>query len=291
MSDDHEPTITEGQYHESIEIGDAQAVIDLALAATITEAAPLPGADRRIVTQLIPPGYKLAATDLEKFAAHPDRAKCTYSVNDTASFCTLLRRHQDEQTVVYVQPDNFAAVAVLDDHGVDRPGWRQHRIHLAWKPTPGWQRWSKASHQMLDQTVFANLVEEGITEIASPAGADLLELAQSIRATTSAEFRSDRRLNNGQVQLTYHESIDASAGRNGDMTIPDKIVLLIAPFYGAEPQQLNARLRYSVSGGKLKLGVFLDRRDEVLLEAVAAEVAKIESESGLAPVVYGTPGN
>lgn len=44
------------------------------------------------------------------------------------------------------------------------------------------------------------------------------------------------------------------------------------------------------AGGKLTLGVIIDRLDDVLADAVAGEVDRIRAEFPGVPVVYGTPG-
>jgi len=270
---------------------EAQAIIDFAVAQLATAPEVLDVGDGPgVVSFLVPDGYRRETTDLVDYAAGPRRKTGSDVVIDTESIIAVLQRHANESTVVYVQPERMTAQAVLDDHATAGPGWRQHRTTLRWQPTPSWLRWQAAHRKMLAQDDFAELVEDGLTEISRPAGADLLELAQSIRATTNASFRSDRRLVSGQVQLSYVEEIDARAGADGQMTIPQSITLMLAPFHGSTHREVFARLRYRVNGGKLTLGVIIDRIEEVLLEAIEDEVTKIRTTVPHVPVVYGTVG-
>lgn len=248
----------------------------------------------QLVSMLTPSGWSRREIDLSALAEHPLRAKSVDKVLQTDSFVELVRRWHTGETVIYVQPNEFSAVAVFDDHGAvggsGAAGWREHRLQLSWRRSPGWNRWAMAHRKMLSQDDFAELVEDGLTEIARPAGADLLELAQSIKVTSSAAFQSDRRLANGQVQLNYVEELDGRAGRDGQMTIPASITLLLAPIDGSQPIEVVARFRYRLQGGKLTLGVIIDRLDDVLADAVAGEVDRIRAEFPAVPVAYGTPG-
>lgn len=242
-----------------------------------------------VVVQLSPPGYVRHVDDLQQFLPNPRRATSLVRLQRADALVAWLRRHKTEATTLYVDPAALTAVAIADDHLPGVPGWRQHRATLHWQVTPGAARWAAADRKMLDQDDFAELVESGITEIAEPAGADLLELAQSIKATTNAQFRSDRRLTSGQVQLTYVEEIDARAGKDGQMTIPASITLVYAPFFGAAARKVSARLRYRVTGGKLKLGVVIDQPEQVVLDAVDDEVQSIMEAHADLLVLWGTP--
>ncbi len=128
----------------------------------------------------------------------------------------------------------------------------------------------------MDQESFAQLVEDGLTEIARPDGATLLEVVQTIHATNNATFRSGVRLQDGQIQLQYVENIAATAGPTGDMTIPETVTLVFEPFFGAQPIQVEARLRFRITNGALTLGVWLIRHVEEIRAAFEAEIASLK---------------
>jgi uncharacterized protein YfdQ (DUF2303 family) len=284
------------QPRRSVDSSGVQAAIDLALEHGRQDADDLAP---NLRGQHVAAGNDYQIVDLQPYADAPRRAAGIVQLVTTDSLVTYLHRHtrpeaingsvDDQRCSLYVDLPNFTAITVLNDHSYDGPGWRDDRATLKWQPTPGWQRWAGVDRKMLQQDEFSELIEDGLTEIATPSGADLLELAQSIRATTSANFRSDRRLQNGRVQLTYVEEVDARAGADGQMEIPADITLVLAPFQGAEPVTVKARLRYRVTGGKLTLGIILNNPDIVLADAVDRELSLIRSVHPHVMVVLGRP--
>lgn len=268
---------------------DFQPILDTAfkLGADIGAGEMLePGALYKFV---VPDGWHAEEIDTEHLDAAPRRAKATPEFTLTSSFAAYVERHKSEATVLYADGEALIVRAVLNDLGpLQQPGWRDHVATLRLTKTPGWLRWVGAHGQFLSQTDFAELIDAGITEIAQPAGADLLELAQSIKASSSAAFRSDKRLANGRTQFSYVEEIDARAGADGQMEIPETITLVVEPFFGAPAIQIEARLRYRLSGGKLVLGIWLVRHHEALRDAFDIELQAIENDTELRPL-WGKP--
>src|SRR5207237_5067343 len=124
-------------------------------------------------------------------------------------------------------------------------------------------------------------------DITFPDAADLLEIAQTFYASTKADFRSGTRLSSGEVQFQYVEETQASAGRNGELSIPTKFDLRIAPFQGEERCALQALLRYRVREGNLAIGYELVRPDDV--ERDAMELIAERLRTTIARVYLGSP--
>lgn len=240
-----------------------------------------------VVVAAVPPGWDLRSVDVDRTLPYPRRRSGTVTLITVTSLIDFLKRHADDAACCYVDPQSLRFVAVLNDH-YEEAGWRDHRAVLQLEATPAWLRWSGANRTMLDQEAFAELVEDGLAEIVTPDGADVLELAQSMHATTAAKFRSDRRLANGRVQLEYVEEVDARAGADGSMVIPSEIVLAVSPFAGSEPVEVRARLRYRLHGGKLTLGIVLNQPEQVVWTALEHEAERVSTETGVL-VVWGQP--
>lgn len=261
-------------------------------------------------------GHKVVTFDTEARLPHPLRTTGTVVLETTDSLIEYVNHHRfryDEpnEAVAYVlarHTEGPRIVVVLNDTEQTKgsyeeidgrhqpvvvsgaPGWRDHRAVLQFTPTPGWQRWvnaHKASN--LTQVEFAELVEDGLTEIAEPAGADLLEMAQTMQASTSASFRSAHRLTDGRVQFAYVEDINATAGADGTLTIPSSITLVVAPFEGAAARPVKARLRYRMNGGKLSFRIIIDDIDGVVRAALADEVTKLAAATSLPTLWTHTP--
>lgn len=274
---------------------DAAAIAEFARDAGVLSVSPTE-VDDGVYSLFVPEGYSHQLVDVhdqfgDRRRFHQRQVKLTrtdalvaYCARQFATELGVSRNVDASSAVVYVDPDHFRAVAILDDSRR-----RDHQATLNWQPTPGWLRWSQASGQMLDQTAFAELVEDGIGEIIEPAGAVLLDIAQSMRATNAAAFRSARRLDNGETQFSYTESLEATAGASGQVAIPAEIILALVPFHGAEPVRVSARLRYRLNRDKLTLGVILNQPKQVLLDAVDGEIDAFRQAHPDVLVVWGTP--
>lgn len=249
--------------------------------------------------RVVPVGFTTVVTDAEQFQPNPRRARGDVVLDQTESFVTYVNRFAGDGTIAYVDVERPAVHAHLNDHmpvegDTEVPGWADWRATLAWRTTLAWQHWTKHDRQMLSQETFAEHIEEGLRSIVTPDAATLLEIAQTFKAEVSAQVAQARRLQSGEVQFTWNESIDARAGRDGMLTIPDRIELVLAPFEGAERITVEARLRFRLSGGsdrKLTIGYLLDNPQQILRDAVDREVAALRAQLHPAvTVVYGTRG-
>lgn len=268
---------------------DAAAIIDAALAA----AVPRPLGDDGRYAVVIPAGGRLEVIDLEleKGEETPRRKHERVQFYTAGSLGHYVSKHDvgDGSAVMFADADKATVVAILNAPTEDAAGWSDHRATLKLRVTPEWARWAKYDGSMLGQVEFAELIEQGIPEIAAPPAAELLELAQTFEAAQSAEFRSATRLDSGERVFAFSETIDARAGRDGQLTIPAEFHLALAPFVGSSPRAVVARLRYRLRDGKLTLGYFLDRPDRVLEAAFEEVLEVLESSTAGVLILDGNP--
>jgi uncharacterized protein YfdQ (DUF2303 family) len=247
----------------------------------------------------VPNGRELRELDLEPYRTTPRRKTGTVRFVRAESFISYVNMHTPpEQTnqgvgvaTIWADIKAFSVTGVLNDHRGDHAGWKDHRAILKLEPTPAWTAWTSLDGQQMPQVGFAEFIEERITEIAVPSGAELLTIARSFEATKRADFRSDVRLDNGQVQFTWAETIDGkagSAGGGGNIEIPASFTLVMSPFEGYDPIRVEARLRYRLKEGVLTLGFHLDRLEDVVRDAFAQVAEEIEEQTNIT-VWYGTP--
>lgn len=266
------------------ETPEAEIVANLATAA----ADPHTLVDGHALGVVIPHGYKHEVIDLERYGANPGRAHGTVLTVEPDSFLTIFNRHGNEAAFLYADKDKLTVTAVFNDDQFQTPGWRDHRAVLALRPTLEWLHWAGASGKLMDQAAFAEHIEAGLAEIREPDAASMLELAQTFEATTKAEFKSATRLTSGQRAFSYVEAVNARAGGTGELEVPETFTLGIAPFAGAAPYRLMARLRFRLDSGALRLGYRLERPHEVM-EAAFDDVTTSLLEHTSSAVVYGTP--
>jgi uncharacterized protein YfdQ (DUF2303 family) len=226
--------------------------------------------------------------DLSSLLDKPKRPEGTYKPATLLALIDYVEKHeQGDHTTLWVHPTSGNVVAILDDHSAKWTAWRKHRAELKLLVTEEWQFWTRHDGNYMSQQEFAELLQEGLPDIAKPDGADLLETCSTIQATTNATFRSGFRLDNGEVKMQYDEEIDGKAGKHGELSIPEEFLLSLAPFVGNEKVVVAAHLRYRIRGGNLSVGYKLQQPDRVVqaaLEEIADKLAKKFSR-----VYRGTP--
>lgn len=231
------------------------------------------------------PNGEPRVVDLQKIRdqhRHPlDRKSGTYTVTDVESFLTYYGKHAENDAEVWV--DTTGAEAVLNAYGptLGELGWRpeDHRVRLALTASPEWKRWSAVSGKLYPQDQFAEWLEGAARDIVDPDFATVLEVAQSLEATSKVEFRSAYRTADGQRAFRYEETTNAKAGQKGELEIPTRFLVSLRPFGGQEPVDVEARFRYRIQAESLQLGIVIDRIPEILEAAV--ESIRVDIASGI----------
>jgi uncharacterized protein YfdQ (DUF2303 family) len=265
--------------------GNTQAALDAGMALAEPFAVD-PG--RGVYSLVVPAGGEGKLVSVERWADKPRRAAAVYRPATVDSLIELCARHESEEfTTVWVHPTSGRIVAVFNDNSTTEPGWRDHRAVLQLVVPPPWFHWTRRDGVLMTQAEFAEHIEDGLADIAEPAAADMLELAQSFHAKQSAAFRSAVRLQDGRVQMQYDEEIEAKAGRSGQMAIPSEFKLALSPFLGEDPWGVRALLRYRIGGGKLMLGYKLQRPEDVVRDTLSAIYERLGE--ALNTVYLGSP--
>lgn len=242
---------------------------------------------------VLPPGYKHhdITEAMEKAQDQPHRKRGTLTLLNVESLIQHAKDQGCEPTgYIYADPDTRVIQAIYNDnkHG-DHPGWRDHCAKFTADYTPEFKLWiTHNGHERARQQVeFAEFIEENIADIAA-GGSDLLTVATTLQAKTEIDFKSARRLDNGQNQLTYVENVSASAGANGALVIPTRFDLALRIFKNGDRYKIGARLKYRLGGGHVKFWYELDRPHIAVEEAFKGYIDKVASDSGYT-VLMGKP--
>lgn len=279
----------------------AQVVVDTAVRST--QPHKLDDEGRFHLVQ-VPAGGEAKVVDLEEhleqFADRPRRKTGTVRVHDSNTFVEYLAKHGLPDTEVWADVTRQHLVAIINAHqkvGEDTDSvtfadmganWGDFRALLELRPTKAWEAWTALDRQLTDQNTFAEHLEDRLVDVYEPTGADMLELAQTFQATIGVTFESSKQLSSGERQLAYKETVEAGAGRRGQMQIPKEFTLGLIPFEGAETYKVTARFRYRITDGRLRIGYVLDRPEDVLRTAFLDIVAAVERQVD-APVFRGAP--
>jgi len=260
--------------------GGIEAILDTAIRAA--EPQPI-DTNGDLVSVVVPTNGRLELVDVKAKLAHhqaaPDRARGTYKAATVQSFIDFVTRHEDDgdTLTIWVHPTSGRIVAVLNDHGRDQtPQWGDHRVDLQLIVTDEWQRWTRYDGHFLGQQEFAEHLQDGLTEIAEPPGAELLEIAQTMQGSVGVTWKSKVSITDGSVQFGYVEEADAKAGRGDrELSVPSDFKLVLAPFVGEGVAELDAHLRWRMNNGQLKIGYRLDNPQRVVREALERIAARL----------------
>ncbi|MET7395597.1 DUF2303 family protein [Dactylosporangium sp. NPDC005572] len=270
---------------------DGSAVTEIAdLATAATEPSHVePG---KLYVAMGPNGPVTLDFTGDGYREQPKRKTGATTVRDVASFAAYWgKHHQPGRSEVYATRDGLKVTAVIDTHGsaLDATGWGQHRLVLQLEHTTAYKAWTSKSGIDMSQEEFANFLEDNRTDIISPPAAEMLEVAQSIQATTKVSWASGHRLADGQRVLNYTEETESRSGTQGQLAIPAEIELALFVFKGAPvADQFVARFRHRLVQGQLKLQYRLDRPDDIVDAAFEGVVAEV-TEACATTVLRGTP--
>lgn len=234
------------------------------------------------------------ADEIENDRPNPPRKRGDATVRDVPSFASYLAKHGLPETELWGNRDRSTITAVINADGAaaDDPGdsldgngvagWGDHTATLALLHSGDWKDWTAHDGKYMTQVEFAEFLEDHRPNLGKPSPAEMLELAQTFRATTKGEFTSSQRLATGETSLSFTETHDAKAGKKGQIEIPDEISIGLPVYDQGKPYMLTARLRYRISGGNLHMGYKLNRPADVLQAAfdeVVSEVEKVTSRT------------
>lgn len=241
-----------------------------------------------LVVQVLTSGERIETLDLEDLARQPRAPRGSATLWDPADFISYVNRLASEHTTLWADPDAAHITAVYDDHlNSDEAGWRQHRATLVVRRDPEWQAWCALSGKLTSQEVFAEHLEDHYSSVIDPDAATMLEIATTFQASRSASFERGTRLQSGDVQLRFSEQTRAQAGASGHLEVPERFTIRVAPFWGVEAVDVQARLRYRIREGQLTIGYALHRPDIAEREAFdrirATVIGGVEVDAHLGP--------
>lgn len=232
---------------------------------------------------VVVPGEGKVHTFLETLD-RPLQLQQTVSLHTAKDFIGYVNRFADKNSVIFVNVLGGKIQAVLDYHEatpVDEYGSNakqrlcSHKAIFNVEQTPEFKKIRDKSGESMSQSDFALFLEDVMPYINQPAAAELYEIVSTLSAKTSVDFKSGVRTDNGQVSITYNENIDASAGREGKLNIPEQIVFGIQVHRGGSHYALPARFRYRIKDGNLRMWYDLDQLEKAIEKSMEDTVTYI----------------
>ncbi len=251
------------------------------LIQTLTAAGLQPVQVGKTFNLLLPEGYTAHSLDasIEKLLPAPSRKTGTTTLLDLDSLIQYANDQGGEKTgYILADPDKCAIVAVFNSDKKDS-GWKDHRAQFVAEKTPEFLRWMAMNAKKFTQTEFAEFIEDNLADIPGTEGELLLKVATTIAATTGINFSSAKRLQDGQVQLVYNETVNTTAGADGSLKIPQTFNLGLRIFKNGAGYKLVARLKYRLHGGSINFWYELDRPERALEDAFSGSIATLREKT------------
>lgn len=250
---------------------------------------------------IVPEGYQLQNVSkvIEQNLPAPHRRKGVVNFQDCQSFIDYINSHKVfDIGTIYADSNNLSFTCILNDHGPTHvkykesddaesimaptecettPGWQDFVAKFSPEKTKEFLKWVLNNNKDLTQTEFAEFIEDNLADLQE--GGSLLDMATTIQANTGIHFSSARRLQDGQTQLTYNESIDAKAGSDGNLKIPKTFVIGLRIFKNGSGYKLTARLKYRLYSGTIKFRYEIERVEVAVEDAFNDYITQLEAQA------------
>jgi uncharacterized protein YfdQ (DUF2303 family) len=247
---------------------------------------------------VVPNGYQALPAEkiIEQYLPAPRRVRANVLLNHLDSFIEYVNLFKQPQSRVFTTSDGSMS-AIIDYHipsaspGLATPAWGSHRASYSPVQTAEWQRWLQSNKKRMDQTSFAEFLEENQDLIVEPKGADLLEMIQTLEGKNHIDCNSLIRLSNGQTRLEYIEQVTLKGQVNnvpGAVEFPSMLVAGIIPFDGGAAYKVRCRLRYRIENRKLAFWYEIIDPHLIIKSAVDDLIKLVQEKTGINPL-FGAP--
>lgn len=251
---------------------------------------------------------------IDDYRTEPESKRGTAKVLTLESFIELVNYHRIDTSTVFANTDwkKPSLQAVIDYHQAanaekrSEPGqakFGRHRIFYDFPFSEEWKAWSGQHGKTMNQTDFAEFIEDHISDVCEPFESEkfefeklfsvriaspneLITLSRGLQVVTDTSFKQAIRLQSGEAQLVFEETHRDSAGNKLD--VPGMFMLSLPAFFSGENVRLPVRLRYRPRDGKVTWEMQLYRPDKVISDAVKQDLATVEADTKL-PCFEGAP--
>jgi len=262
-----------------MEINDTQSAIDAGMALSKVQQVEPEGAPFVI----IPENGKLVTVG--HLLPEPQRIVQQPQFYTLESFIRYVDEFKTAETAIFCMVGDVGGslTAYLDYHGVEAPSWSSHTAHYECPLSPEWRVWTSHNTLRMPQCTFADFIESNLIDITEPAGAVMLEIAQTLSAIQSCDFMSGVRSDNGNQRLRYIQNTAATGGKNGELEVPAIFKITVPCFVGGINYKVEARLKYRITGKEVAFWYELVRPHRVIEDAVKTVIQEVKSKTTINP--------
>lgn len=190
--------------------------------------------------------------------------------------------NSSDNPVIFANRNSLSFTAFLDYHRAGSPSWCRHSVVVAYKDSHQFARWKANNGRKMGQEEFATFLDENVTDIINPTGAEVVTFASHLEVTRTERFKEARNLANGEVNFTFtNESSGDSA-----VKFPTEMTLSIPLWINGDRIALRAKLFYRVIEGKLTFWYKLMHLEETIDHLFGEDVTWLEEATQSTATVY-----
>lgn len=224
-------------------------------------------------------------------AIGPSRRRGTVQIGDLESLVAYVNAYKGLHAVAFAAPAKPGIEVVLDYHPSGPDGsarWCDDRVVYACPFSRQWLTWVGGEAKPRGQVEFGDFIEANETDLASSregfaSAATMITTARNLVVNSSGKFQRSINPNTGENSLIVKDEHDASTST----PIPKGFALAIPVFEGTtDLYPVEARLRFSMDGGRPTFAYVLANKEAVLEHALATLRKQVADGTGI-PVYVG----
>jgi uncharacterized protein YfdQ (DUF2303 family) len=196
---------------------------------------------------VLPKDYMVS--DLEKYQPKPSMFRGLFRTESFKDFVAYTNSNLNDHSRVFVYPDKFTALAILDMGTIPEPEWGKHRAKLTLKKTAEFAAVLDMAGKNHKQLELVDFIEDFSENVIFQDGMSQAILAIRNMTVTA---KSEKESNLGDFKSTASKYDEIEVKSKGS-ALPEGFTFSCVPFLGFEPVVINCKLRAVIDGDKLTL--------------------------------------
>jgi uncharacterized protein YfdQ (DUF2303 family) len=235
----------------------------------------------------IPKDYTVV--NLQQYKDAPKQFEGMFSTHVLDEFVAYLQENGNDDTGLFIDPDNSEALAIIDMGKADKPKWGRHRAVLKLKKTAEYDAVTAKALKVFGQTALIDFVEDFAPNIIFYTGdqktpVDLSSAILAIRKMTVEQKASkDSTVGDFKAATNKFDEIEV---RSKGAELPSGFFFTCPPHEGFSEKLLDCRLRATGNGDKVEL-VYRILGYELMVDSIAGEFKELLAKESAVPMYCG----
>jgi hypothetical protein len=209
------------------------------------------------------------------------RRKEHVRVYDVESFLSYFNRFQTDTTQVFYaeKPNTITATFDYFRPASAEYSEKEHNLTLDVRYSDDYSFWQGQTNKWISQLDFAEILDERHDDLVD--GLTLKEVALTLEQEATSTFRNARRLKDDKKDIRWSVDVQTKAGVNGELEVPETIIVRVPMFLGSPAMSFPARLRISVKEGAAHFKILPNRWKKMEEAAMLGVIQQIEEKTKL----------